>query len=322
VLDDLCRGLAAEGHDVLLYATGDSTCPVERAWTYDRSIGTDHAAPAAELRQVVDAYETVREWGADVVHDHTMSGPFYAERFPDLAVATTNHGPFAGDLGVLYGKLAGRVPLVAISRHQAATAGDIPIAAVIHHGVDPAAFPLGAGRGGRALFLGRMSPDKGVHTAIRVARTAGVPLCIAAKMRELDEHDYFAERVEPLLGPDVEYVGEVGGELKRQLLAEAICLLNPIAWPEPFGMVMIEALACGTPVVTTPLGAAPEIVDDGVTGFLAGDAASLVACLHRVGDLDRRACRAAATARFSAARMAADHLRLYREVAHRRMRAA
>lgn len=226
VLDDLCRFLAADGHDVLLYSTGDSTCPVERAWTFDTALGTDHASPPAELRHVTDAYDTVRQWGADVVHDHTMVGPFYAERYSDVAVVTTNHGPFDGDLAPLYRRLAGNVPIIAISHQQAAMARGIATAAVIHHGIDVEAFPVGSGRDGHALFLGRMSPDKGVHTAVQVARSAGIPLRIAAKMREPLEREYFNHSVKPLLGRDVEYLGEVGGDAKLALLANALCLLN------------------------------------------------------------------------------------------------
>jgi glycosyltransferase involved in cell wall biosynthesis len=277
-----------------------------------------HASPAAELRHVIDAYDTVRQWGADVVHDHTMSGPFYAERHPELNVVTTNHGPFHGDLAPLYRKLARRVPVIAISHHQAGTARATPVTAVIHHGVDVNRFPAGTGRGGHALFLGRMSPDKGIHTAIHVARAADIPLRIAAKMREKDEYEYFAQRIKPLLDGNVEYLGEVGGDAKLSLLADAACLLNPIAWPEPFGMVVIEALACGTPVVATPCGAAPEIVDDGFTGFLRTDRDSLVTALGHVAGLDRRAARTAAETRFSAQRMAAQHIQVYNEAPHLR----
>jgi glycosyltransferase involved in cell wall biosynthesis len=318
VVDDLCRALAERGHDVLLYATGDSTCPVEVAWTYERALGTERASAAAELRHVTDAYDAALGWGADVVHDHTMSGPFYAERFRTLPVVTTNHGPFDGDLAALYARLAERVPVIAISHHQARTARDIPVAAVIHHGIDLDSFPLGTGRGGHALFLGRMNPDKGLHTAIRVAREAGIPLRIAAKMRERPEFEYFEERIKPQLGGAIEYLGEVGGAAKHALIGDAACLLNPIQWPEPFGMVMVEALACGTPVVTTSAGAAPEIVDDGVTGFLRNDEASLITALGYVTGLDRTACRSAAEARFSARRMADEHVTLFDRVVDRR----
>ncbi|MDQ3944227.1 MAG: glycosyltransferase family 4 protein [Actinomycetota bacterium] len=315
VLDGLCRGLTEAGHEVLLYASGDSTCPVARDFTFELAPGVESISPAAELRHVIRGYDAVRDFDADVVHDHTLVGPVYAERFPELRVATTNHGPFNGDLDVLYRALADRVPVVAISHSQASTAPDIPIAAVIHHGVDPARFPVGSGAGGYALFLGRMVPEKGVHTAIRAARAAGVPLLIAAKMREQHEYEYFTERVKPLLGGDVEYVGEVGGDRKLQFLGDAACLLNPVAWPEPFGMVMIEALACGTPVVATPCGATSEIVEEGVTGFLRSDEDVLAAAVENVGELDRAACRAAVEERFSHRRMANDHVALYERIA-------
>jgi glycosyltransferase involved in cell wall biosynthesis len=175
-------------------------------------------------------------------------------------------------------------------------------------------FTLGAGRGGYALFLGRMSPDKGVHTAARVAREAGVPLKIAAKLREQPEHEYFEERVRPLLGGDIEFLGEVCGATKHELLGNALCLLNPMAWPEPFGMVMIEALASGTPIVATPRGAAPEIVDDGVTGHLRIGEEALAVALQRVGSLDRTACRKVAEARFSLEHMVAGHVALFERI--------
>jgi glycosyltransferase involved in cell wall biosynthesis len=312
VLDVLARGLQQAGHEVLLYATGDSVCPVPRSWSYERAVGVGLGGAAAELRQVIEAYEVVAE--SDIVHDHTLVGPVWAERFPWLPVVTTNHGPFRSELGALYRAIAGRVPVIAISAHQAADAGDIPVAAVIPHGVDLEDFPLGPGDGGYVAFLGRMHPDKGVHTAARVARAAGVPLRIAAKMHEAHERAYFEAEVAPLLGGSIEYVGEVGGVDKAALLGHAACLLNPIAWPEPFGMVMIEALAYGTPVVATPFGAVPEIVEDGVTGFLGTDEDQLVAALGKVGDLDRGACRASVQARFSAERMVADHVGFYRRV--------
>ena len=316
VLDELCRAFVGDGHEVLLCATGDSTCPVERAWCYAHGGGTDHASPASELRHVVHAYDAVRMWGADVVHDHTITGPFYAAHHPDLVVVTTNHGPFDAALAPLYRVMSRRIPVIAISHHQASTAADIPIAAVIHHGVDVSRFPIGHGRGGYALFLGRMSPTKGVDTAIRVARRAGMPLLIAAKMVEPDEHAYFDARVRPLLGDGIEYVGEVGGQAKLALLADAVCLVNPIAWPEPFGMVMIEALACATPVLTTPCGAAPEIVEDGATGFIRANETTLAGAFGELARLNRARCRAAAEHRFSAKRMAGDHARLFDRLVH------
>lgn len=314
VLDTLCRGLADQGHEVLLYTTGDSTCPVERAWTYERHLGVANMSPPMELHHVMDAYDMAERWEADVVHDHTVTGPVWAQVHTRLPVITTNHGPFEEPLTSIYRRIAPTVPVIAISHHQASTAGDVPVRQVIHHGLDTDAVPLGSGNGEFALFLGRMNEAKGVHRAIEIARAAGIPLKIAAKMREPHEFEYFETMVEPLLGGEVEYLGEVGPEDKYRLLGDARCLLNPIAWPEPFGMVMIEALACGTPVVGTPCGAAPEIVDDGVTGLLRKDPPALVDALVEVERIDRGACRRAVEERFSMARMAQGHLAVYRSL--------
>lgn len=316
VLDNLARGLQDAGHDVLLFATGDSTCDVPRRWVREKATGTAAIDPATELHHVVNAYDAVLEWGAQVIHDHTLAGPLYAQQF-GLPVVTTNHGRFDGELGDYYRAITRLVPIVAISQHHASTADGIDVAAVIHHGVDVDTFPLGDGAGSYAVFLGRMSPDKGVHVAARVARAAGVPLKIAAKMQEPPERAYFDEMVAPLLGGDIEYVGEVGGRDKLDLLAGATCLLNPLAWPEPFGMVMIEALACGTPVVATPCGSVPEIVTDGVTGFVGATEAAMVEAVRRAGGLDRSACRKDAVERFSTERMVADHVALYERLATR-----
>ena len=315
-LDSLARGLADAGHDVLLYTTGDSSCPVERDYTFEHACGVGVPGAAAEIRHVIAAYERVSEF--DVVHDHTLVGPLYAARFPHLPVITTNHGPFLSDLGCLYRAVSPQVPVIAISHHQASTATGVNLAGVIHHGVDLDRYSYGDGDGGYALFLGRMHPDKGVHTAARVARAAGIPLKIAAKMSEPHEQQYFKEQVEPLLGGGVEYIGEVGMLEKPELLGQAVCLLNPIAWPEPFGMVMIEALAAGTPVIATPCGSAPEIVEHGRTGYLAEGDHQLVAAVQAVSELDRRACRQAAQQRFSAQRMVDQHITLYEQIRRNR----
>ena len=312
VLDYLARGLREAGHDVLLYTTGDSTCEVPIRYSREVAAGTVDAGAVTELHHADNAYETLLDWGADVVHDHTLIGPHIAGPY-GVPVVTTNHGPFVSDLGDCYRMLGLRAPIIAISQHHASTAGPVQVSAVIHHGVDVDRFPLGDGSGGYALFLGRMNADKGVHTAARIARDAGVPLRIAAKMREAPERAYFEARVKPLLGGDVEYVGEVGWQEKLELLAGATCLLNPIAWPEPFGMVMIEALASGTPVIATPCGSVPEIVTDGVTGFVRATDSELTDALLRIDELDRTWCRKDAETRFSTERMVADHVALYRQ---------
>jgi glycosyltransferase involved in cell wall biosynthesis len=311
VVDRLARGMQGAGHDVVLFTTGDATCPVERRWVFEGAQGWRMGEAVAELRHLIHAYEALAS--CDVVHDHTVVGPAFAERLPALPVVTTNHGPFDRELLDIYRAVAHRVPIVAISHAQAATARGLPIAGVIHHGIDPERFPVGGGDGGYLLFLGRMTPDKGAEQAVAVARRAGIPLVLAAKMREPAERRYFEERVRPLLGPGVEWVGEVGGDDKTDLLAGAAALLNPIQWDEPFGLVMIESLACGTPVLATARGAAPEIVDHGVTGVL-GDEDALVAAAGQLGDLDRDACRTAVAERFSTGRMVDEHLDLFARI--------
>ncbi len=311
VIDRLARGLVRAGHDVVLATTGDSTCPVPRVASVPHSVGV--GTDLSEEDHVVHAYEALRD--CDVVHDHTLYGPQLAACAGDRRVVTTNHGEFTGELLHLYARIANRVPIIAISHSQAAAAPELPIARVIHHGVDPDLYPRGTGQGDYCLFLGRMAPEKGAHRAARVARAAGVRLLIAAKMTEPFELRYFKEQVEPLLGEDVVFVGEVRKREKLALLADARALINPIRWAEPFGLVMVEALACGTPVLTYAEGAAPEIVDHGITGYLCIDEQDMVAHLDLIGGIDRDACRAAVRSRFSTERMVREHLELFAKVA-------
>jgi len=317
VIDRLARGVQARGHEVCLVTTGDSTCPVPTVGVYPRPPSVPIGDAVSELHHLVNGYAAIAD--CDVVHDHTVFGPVYAAgHHPGIPLATTNHGPFTPALRDIFRASARCAAVIAISRAQAASAGDVPIARVIHHGLDVDTVPVGAGDGGYLAYLGRMAPEKGAREAALIARRAGIPLLMAAKMNEPAELEYFTAEVEPLLGGDIEYVGEVGGRAKTDLLGGAVALLNPISWPEPFGLVMIEALACGTPVVTHPLGAAPEIVDDGVTGYLPTTAAEVPAALERATTLDRRACRRAAEDRFSTERMVDEHLELFEELAAER----
>jgi glycosyltransferase involved in cell wall biosynthesis len=167
------------------------------------------------------------------------------------------------------------------------------------------------------MFIGRMSPDKGVHNAIRVAKKAGQRLILSTKMRERNEIEYFRAEVEPLLDPDEETPTEITLERRIELLRGADAVLNPINWQEPFGLVMAEALACATPVLAFPNGAAPEIIDPGRTGYLCPDEGEMISAVDRVAELDRAQCRAAAETRFSLQRMARDHDRLYRRILDR-----
>ncbi|MGD2060669.1 MAG: glycosyltransferase family 4 protein [Acidimicrobiia bacterium] len=312
VVDALARGLHQAGHDVLLFTTGDSTCPTPKRYVYRQAERSRLGSTVPELYHAICAYETLSD--RDIIHDHTVAGLWCAGHDECPPVVATAHAAFTEELSKIYGAVQDRVAIVAISKHQASRAPGLGFARVIHHGLDPDTFSPGATSGEYLLFLGRMSPDKGVAVAARVALSAGRRLLIAAKIEEQLEQDYFRAEVEPLLGEDVVYLGEVGLAKKRELLAGAVALVNPIRWAEPFGLVMIEALASGTPVLAFPEGAAPEIVDDGVTGFLCRDEADMIAAVGRLDRIDRDACRRAFDGRFTARRMVEDYLSLYRQV--------
>lgn len=313
MVDVLAVALREAGHEVLLAASSDSTCAVTRLPGFAPSDPASMGEGAAELRHVLAAYRELIDAGADVIHDHTLIGPHLAP--PPVPVVTTIHGPFDAEFAPIVARIPSGVSIVAISRCQAQSMAGVPVRRVIHHGVDNDRIPFGQGDGGYACFLGRMDAVKGVRTAIEVARRADVPLKIAAKMHDANERDYFATEVEPLLGPSCEFVGELDAAGKYELLGGAVALVNPLAWDEPFGMVMIESLATGTPVLATPRGSVPEIVDDGVTGFLRESSADLADALAAVGTIDRAACRSVTAGRFSARRMAAEYSHLFDEVA-------
>lgn len=320
VVDRLARGLVATGHEVLLFAPGDSTCPVPSVSNTWPARPLEIGITTVELAHVIRGHDALS--ACDIVHDHTLAGPAIGRRRGAPPIVTTSHGPFTPEVSGVYRAFARRVPVIAISHAQAVQASleGVQVARVIHHGLDVDEVTAGAGDGGYVLFVGRMHPDKGVDTAARVARAAGVPLRIAAKMREPAEQDWFEACVKPLLSEDITYVGEADHAETAALMRGATALVNPIQWAEPFGLVMVEALASGTPVVTFPCGAAPEIVNHGVTGFLCDDEADMAKRVIDAQLLDRGACRADVLARFTTARVVDEHLALYERVIDSRLR--
>jgi glycosyltransferase involved in cell wall biosynthesis len=314
VVDGISAGLAGLGHDVVLVAAPGSTCPVQRVTTSRHVTPRQIGDLEAEQHHVRRAYAALRSEGVELIHDHTLSGPLIGVRVSTAPIVTTVHGPFDRDMLARYRSMPPEVRIVAISASQAGSASGVTISTVIHHGIDLGSISSGDGKGGYFAFLGRMTPEKGVGQAIAVARAAGVPLKIAAKMREPAERSYFERCVAPLLGGECEYVGELSRTEKYDFLGQATALLNPIQWDEPFGMVMIEAMAAGTPVVSTPRGAAPEIVEDGVTGCLRTEIADLAEALTTASGLNRQVVRDEVAARFSQERMAADYAAFFEAV--------
>lgn len=311
VVDTLARGFTAVGHEVLLAAPSDSTCPVPQVEGMQPSGATKLGSIPREMSHLVRAYKGMD--GVDVIHDHTLVGPLYGARPHHIPTATTVHGRLTPDAAEIYRAMSSTTSILAISHDQIRYVPDLRITRVIHHGIDVSKVPIGSGKGGYACFLGRMCPDKGVLEAVQIAHAAGVPLRVATKMREPAEIEYFRDVIKPVLSANDQLVGEIGDKEKFDLLGNAMALLSPLQWPEPFGLMMIEALATGTPVFGTALGAAPEIVDYGITGYLA-PVEELAGLLPLASTLNRAACRATVEERFSASRMVADHLDVYREI--------
>jgi glycosyltransferase involved in cell wall biosynthesis len=309
----LVDGLIQRGHDVVLIAAGEDRTEADLVRTFrvipDGLGGPDslpieliHAAAAAERLDALDV---------DVVHDHGVVDPLFApyRRAPTLV---TVHGPLEGWMRRLYAAMRG-VRFIAISDAQRATAPELPWLATVHNGIDVGAAPFRATKDDWFLFLGRIDPTKGVLDAIEIALRTGTRLLIAAKASDDDERRYLEEEVEPRLGDGVEFLGGVDADRKLDLLARARALLFPIRWEEPFGLVMIEAMACGTPVVAMRRGSVPEVVEHGRTGFVGDSIDDLVDACGRLHDLDPAEIRRACADRFDTARMAERYEAAYLE---------
>ncbi|HKB40138.1 MAG TPA: glycosyltransferase family 4 protein [Gemmataceae bacterium] len=317
VVSYLTEELVRQGHEVTLFASGDSRTTARLVPACPRALWRDDRCRET-LPQHVRLMELVfRDVSRfDIIHFHTDFLHFPLLRRHPCASVTTLHGRLnVPDVGALFEEY-GDVPLVSISDDQRRPVPWAGWQATVYHGLPRDLHTFRHGRGDYLAFVGRTSPEKGLDRAIAIARRAGLPLKIAAKIYP-EERGYFAQVIEPLLraaGPAVEFIGEVGLLAKDNLLGNARALLFPIDWPEPFGLVMIEALACGTPVIAWRNGSVPEVIDDGVTGFVVDDIDEAVRAVGRVPGLCRRRCREVFEQRFSAQRMARDYLDVYRQV--------
>ena len=315
VVSYLTEEIVAQGHEVTLYASADSRTRARLRPMAPGGLRLDPGCrdPLAYHLVMLDhVFDAARDF--DIVHFHLdyMQLPF-ARRLPVPSLTTMHSRLDLPELQMVHRRFSD-LPLVSISNAQRRAMAWANWLATVHHGLPAHLLPFSPRAGSYLAFLGRISPEKRPDRAIRLARALGIPLKIAAKIEKLDL-PYFEEVIRPLLaGPGVEFVGEIGEADKARFLGEALALLFPIDWPEPFGLVMIEAMACGTPVLAWRCGSVPEIMVNGVTGFVVDDERAAVAALRRMPDLDRAACRRVFEERFSAQRMARDYLSVYRRL--------
>jgi glycosyltransferase involved in cell wall biosynthesis len=315
VVSYLTEELVKQGHDVTLFASGDSTTRAELVPACDRALRLDpncEDSLACHMVLLEEVFQRALDF--DVIHFHIdyLHFPF-SSRFA-VDHATTLHGRLnISDLARLY-KYFPETPLISISNSQREPLRDVNWAATVYHGLPTGLLGFVEQPSGYLAFLGRISPEKRVDRAIEIAIRSGLPLKIAAKVDRADK-EYFESCIRTKLDhPMVEYIGEIGEHEKQEFLGGARALLFPVDWPEPFGLAMIEAMACGTPVIAFRRGSIPEVVDEGSTGVIVDDVDAAVAAVEPTSLMSRQRCRAQFEKRFTAARMAQDYVSVFRSL--------
>lgn len=312
----LDRELTRLGHEVTVFAIAGSEVSGELVATLPGSYGCDGAPDDWQLCEWINICRAVAQSGRfDMLHSHAYLWGMPLDPLSRAPMMHTIHIQPEEDAARLWAMSPGAW-VTAISAYQWSAFPELTPAGIVHHGVDPDAFTFRAEPKDYVCYLGRFTWGKGPIEAIAAARAAGVPILLAGP-----ENDYYREQVAPLVdGRTAIYVGEVAGDARDRLLGGARALVYPVQYPEPFGLVMIEAMMCGTPVVATNLGAVPEIVDEGITGFVVADPSQLPSRFAAASQLDRRQLRERAAARFSARRMAQDYVRIYQRIVAERSR--
>jgi glycosyltransferase involved in cell wall biosynthesis len=312
VVSYLTEELVRLGHQVTLFASGDSVTLAELEGGCDEALRLSRACtdPLAHHTVMLDKV-LARAAHFDILHFHTDYTHFPATRKLELPTVTTLHGRLdLPDLKPLYQQFSHQ-PLVSISQSQRRPIGRVNWVGNVYHGLPANLYQLQPNRGDYLAFLGRISPEKRPDRAIQIALKSGMPLKIAAKVDDVDR-EYFETKIKHLLNnPGIEFLGEIDEVQKNSFLGNAYAYLFPIDWPEPFGLTMIEAMACGTPTIAFCGGSVPELIDDGVTGFIVKSEEEAVEALKRVSGMSRTGCRATFERRFTDSRMARDYLRIY-----------
>ncbi len=310
VVSLLTEELVQMGLDVTLFATGDSqtrgklvaVCP--RPYSEDRSVDPK----VAECLHISEIFERAAEF--DIIHNHFDFLPLTYSGLVETPLLTTIHGFSSSNIIPVYKKYNDYSHYVAISDSDKSP--ELDYIATIHHGIDVAQFSFSGAEGEYLLFFGRIHPDKGVYEAIQVAQRVGMKLVIAGIIQD---QNYFAAMVEPHIdGANVEYLGSVGPDRRAEVLGQAIALLHLISFDEPFGLSLVESMACGTPVIAFRRGSMPEIIRHGETGYIVDDIEGAINAVAAIKSIDRTQCRADVDQRFTSARMARDYVRVYQEI--------
>jgi glycosyltransferase involved in cell wall biosynthesis len=309
----LVEGLVDRGHDVTLIGVAEPKTSARFIRTYSNPQAPRIGQSFPEVVHAAAVGRAIEDLEVDIVQDNSLAGPLLAFG-RDTPTVVTAHGPVNGEIGELYRMLTPHVSMVAISDAQQRLAPDLSWVATVYNAIEIDEYPFRPEKDDFLLWLGRTNSDKGAHLAIDVARSVGSPIVLAGKCTEASEREYFEREVAPRLGPDAEWTGEADNNRKKDLLSRARCLLFPLQWPEPFGIVMAEAMACGTPVVALNEGSVPEVVDTGVTGFVCDKLKDMAAALERLEEIDAQACRKRVETCFSTDAMVSGYESAFKEV--------
>lgn len=317
----LTEDLVKRGHSVTLFASGDSVTSAKlvaiypKALRYSKALDNVYGANILSLLNIGYAYQEQDQF--DIIHDHTGYLGLPTANLSKTPVVMTIHGYFGVNEKRIFENLK-KPYLVSISNAQAASAPKLKFIKNVYNGLKMHKFPFSKKQGKYLLFVGRICLEKGVHFAIEAAQYLNMPLIIAAKLDSVADSPldvtYFKQFVEPKLSDQIKWVGEVDETTRNRLMSEAICLLHPITWPEPFGLTLIESMACGTPVVAFKLGSIPEVIEDGKSGYIVEDVSGIIEAVANIGNIDRTYCRKYALSKFGVKNMTDGYEEVYNKI--------
>lgn len=324
VVSVLTEELVKRGHDVTLFATGDSTTSARLHAAYPRAQRLDFPAPSIQrsiwgLRSVGVAYTMQDDF--DIIHDHTQWLGASVANISKTPVIMTLHGAITDETKALFESL--RNPyLVSISNAQREPAPELNYIGTVYNGMPTKEYPYSSGNDGYLLYVGRICEEKSPHLAIKVAQVLNLPLIMAAKVEEGRSKEYFLKHVKPYLSKKIQWIGEVDEKERNRLFSRALCSLHPVMWPEPFGLTLIEAMSCGSPVIAFNKGSIPEVIQDGRTGFVVQSVEEMIAAVKKIHTINRLYCRLYAQKNFSAEKMTDGYESVYKRILRERYEGA